>query len=92
MWEFIGYVIGIVLLIAGVILVLATIIACIAVGLVIGVFPAIYTSVKTYFISINDEITNPFIKWALFVSVGLGVLCIIIPLVAAVVWLIAAIV
>lgn len=61
------------------------VVICIALGLVIGVFPAMYISIKTYLENVNDEITNPIIKWTLILCVGLVTLCLIVLLVISVI-------
>lgn len=71
---------------------LVIILSCIAIGLIIGVFIAIFTSVKSYFISINKEVSNPIIKWTLNVCMGIGALLIAGTAVTAVVGIITSIV
>jgi hypothetical protein len=85
------------LLIIAVILYLAfwlliSVLACIAIGLVIGIIPAIISSVRIYLKSINDEVTNPAVKWTLNISVGLACLVVATPVVLAVLAIIASIV
>lgn len=71
---------------------LVIILSCVAIGLIIGVFIAIFTSVKSYFISINKEVSNPIIKWTLNVCMGIGALLIAGTAVTAVVGIITSIV
>lgn len=85
------------LLIIGVILYLAffllvTIIFCIGAGLLIGIIPAIISSVRIYLRSINDEVTNPAVKWTLNISVGLACLVVAAPVILAIFAIIANIV
>ena len=85
------------LLIIAVILYLAfwlliSVFVCISIGLVIGIIPAIISSVRIYLKSINDEVTNPAVKWTLNISVGLACLVVATPVVLAVLAIIASIV
>ena len=77
------------LLIIAVILLLAfyllmAILFCIAAGLLIGIIPAMISSVRIYLRSINDEVTNPIVKWTLNISVGLACLVVITPVALAI--------
>ena len=77
------------LLIVAVILYLAffllvTILVCIGAGLLLGIIPAIISSVRIYLRSINDEVTNPIVKWTLNISVGLACLVVITPVALAI--------
>ncbi len=72
--------------------ILMIILGCIAVGLVVGIFPAIFTSVKSYFVSINEEVTNPIIKWTLNICMGIGALVIAAPIVVLIIGIITSIV
>ena len=77
------------LIIIGVILVLAfyllmAILFCIVAGLMIGIVPAMISSVRIYLRSINDEVTHPVVKWTLNISVWLACLVVITPVVLAI--------
>ncbi|MBQ7373067.1 MAG: hypothetical protein IJW64_00690 [Clostridia bacterium] len=71
---------------------LVSVLGCIIVGLVIGIIPAIISSVRIYLRSINDEVTNPAVKWTLNISVGLACLVVATPVVLAILAIIVAIV
>ncbi len=60
---------------------LVILVACLGIGLVVGIVPAIYTSIKSYLGAIRDEITNPIIAWTLRICMIPAVAAIAAPVV-----------